>query len=253
MQKNASVLFLATAVIVLLNACASNEIGNSKDVNQATIYQQYSLAYSEDLQMVQLRAQFRFAGESGTTLILSNPSQVTFDGKKLAVDSSEIFGAYYETNFPAKDFYGSHQFSYRDINKQVLNNNFNFDVFKLLNVPDIAYKNQPLQIAFEAPALGSDDYLELSSTQADSSFSFTLTAKDNQNFFLLPVSALQRQLSSPLHFSVSLYRKMPLSDNTKEGGELLMEYHLKTVAIVLENTAPLTMLKSKQLDAVLRD
>jgi hypothetical protein len=63
-------LFLSMLVIILVS-CASNEIGESKDVNQDKIYQDFSIQYDEETEKATIQSQFRFAGQDGTTLVLS--------------------------------------------------------------------------------------------------------------------------------------------------------------------------------------
>ncbi len=62
---------LLTAIFfaAIFCSCSSNEIGNSKDVAQDKIFQQYKVEYKEGDNQLSCRAQFRFAGRNGTTLV----------------------------------------------------------------------------------------------------------------------------------------------------------------------------------------
>jgi hypothetical protein len=234
------ILFTCTmaSIAIIFNGCASNEIGNSKDVTPETIYQGYDITYKEGEENVKVFAQFRFAGENGTTLVLSKPSSIAFDSQVLTVDSSEVAGAFYQALYPVAGFYGKHQFTFTDINLKKVQQAFSFENFKLTSLPAIAYKNQALQIPFDAAVLGADDYLEINSENSDSTFSFTHTSLDTSHFIQIPAKELQRQKGDNLSISITLFKKIPLQNPTKEGGFIMIEYYLKPVTIKLENIVP---------------
>jgi len=229
------------AIAFVFNACASNEIGNSKDVTPETIYQQYNITYREGDEQVKVLAQCRFAGENGTTLVLSAPSNIAFDDKVLTVDSNAVSGAYYEELYPVAGFFGKHQFTYTDINLKKMKQPFTFTQFKLINLPAIAYKNQPLQIAFETADWGPGDYIEINAENSDSTFSLTHNALDESHFIEIPVKELQRQNGNTLSVSSTLFKKIPLQNPTKEGGFIILEYYLKPVTFMLEDAKLVTM------------
>jgi len=104
----------ASLFICLTIGCSSNEIGNSKDVNPQTIFVDYSVSGEENNDSVTCWAQFRFAGEDGTTLVLNEPSNIRLDGMEIAVDSSAGVGALYEKKFKTALFAGSHAWHYTD-------------------------------------------------------------------------------------------------------------------------------------------
>jgi hypothetical protein len=232
---------MMAAIAIVFNACASNEIGNSKDVTPETIYQGYDITYKEGEENVKVYAQFRFAGENGTTLVLSKPSSIAFDSQVLAVDSSAVAGAFYQALYPVTGFYGKHQFTFTDINLKKVQQAFNFEQFKLTGLPAIAYKNQPLHIPFDAAVLGPDDYLEINSENSDSTFSITHTSLDTSHFIQIPVKELKRQKGDNLSVSITLFKKIPLQNPTKEGGFIMIEYYLKPVTIKLENSIPVAI------------
>lgn len=220
-------------LIISIHGCTSNEIGESKDVAQETIFQQYNIKYNEGDENVTINAIFRFAGDNGTTLVLTKPSSVQFDGIALTVDSSEFEGAFYRKNFQGEKFFGNHQFRFIDINKKKYDNNFSFNEFRLINIPESAPKNEVLQIKFIASQLGSDDYIELGAMETDSAFSITYSGKDTSGFLTIPVEELKRQKEGQIKLASTLYKKMSLQQNTTEGGILEIAYVLKPVTIKL--------------------
>jgi hypothetical protein len=214
-------------------ACTSNEIGNSRDVAQESIYQQYSISYTEGDEKADVYAQFRFGGKNGTTLLLNNPSGITFDGTPIKVDSSDMAGAFYETNRPVADLYGTHHFVFTDINNKKFDNDFVFEKFGLVNPPVEATKNTPLVLQFDSSSLRAGDELTVSSAGTDSSFSVTKTIETNDYTVTIPAEDLKKQTGKALKLDISLSRNVPLQQNTREGGELYIRYALKQVKLTI--------------------
>ncbi|MBS1656251.1 MAG: hypothetical protein JSU05_15470, partial [Bacteroidetes bacterium] len=69
-------IFLLFAAICLQPSCASNEIGNAKDVNPDAIFFDYKIWGDESKDIATCMLQYRFAGPNGTTLVLEDPSKV---------------------------------------------------------------------------------------------------------------------------------------------------------------------------------
>jgi hypothetical protein len=218
---------------IALNSCSSNEIGNSRDVSQDKIYQQYSVSFNEGDDHASIHAAFRFAGRNGTTLVLNTPSQISFDGKTILVDSGKYEGAYYRSTAPINGFYGKHHFIFTDINNKKFDNDFSFDTFQLVNMPAVASKKQPLVFSFQSAPLGDDDYIEIGATNTDSSFSITHNKRDG-SAISIPAKDLFKQKGNTLTLEVTLNRKIMLQQNTAEGGNMDLQYKLKPVKIKLQ-------------------
>ena len=85
-------LFLAILTIVV-SSC-KKEV--SKNVDQDKIWTYYELFYSESENKTYATATFRFSNESGTKLLLTDPSTITVDGTDMEwIESS----AYYRNEF----------------------------------------------------------------------------------------------------------------------------------------------------------
>ena len=226
-------LFILTLLIALFAACSSNEIGESKDVAQDKIYQDYAITYSEENPQTEVYCQFRFAGKNGTTLVLNSPGQVQFDGEKLKVDSSEAGGAYYRTYKPTNSFFGKHHIIFTTTENKKLENDFSFDNFKFVDLPSGISKKQAFNLNFETAALKEDDYIQLTTSNTDSSFTVTHNATDRGNFLTIPADELKRQKVKELTMEATLYRTIPLQQATGEGGKIKISYALKPVTINL--------------------
>lgn len=224
---------LSVIVALIFTACTSNEIGESKDVAQDKIYQSHTVNYTEGDATAEVYSQFRFAGRNGTTLILSQPSQLQFDGEIIKVDSGDYSGAYYKTLKPAADFYGKHTFVFTTTDNKTYTNGFSFDGFKLVNTPASASKSKDLLIPFETPALKGDDYISVQAINTDSTFSISHNYADG-NAVKIPAVYLKKQTSKELTLEASIVRKPSLQQTTPEGGSLVIEYRLKPVKISLK-------------------
>ena len=88
---------------LLFTRCASTDTAKSDAVNQAEIYQSYSVVYDAGDKELSATATFRFGGPTGTTLSLAKPSIVSFNGEAMLVENSVFTGTYYkiekQTNF----------------------------------------------------------------------------------------------------------------------------------------------------------
>lgn len=230
---NTKRFFISIISACIFSACSSNEIGESKDVAQDKIYQGYSVSYSDGNTNAEIFCQFRFAGSNGTTLVLNSPSQVQFDGEKINVDSSAGSGAFYRAYKPANNFYGKHNFIFTSTDGKKLENTFSFDSFKLVNVPASISKKQSFKLNFETVALQNGDYIEVGTSNTDSSFSVTHNASDKGDFITIPATDLKRQKIKELTLEATLYRSIPLQQNTAEGGKINIRYVLKPVKIKL--------------------
>lgn len=246
MKRNILIIVLSFCLAVINSGCASNEIGESKDVNQETIYQTYHISHTEGDELVTITAQFRFAGENGTTLVLNKPGGIKADDKIMAVDSTEMEGSFYKTTFKINGFYGKHRLVFTDINNKKMENEFSFDAFSLINIPPIAFKDEPLQIAFDTTPLTGDDYIEVHSADTDSSFSVIHLASDANNFITIPAKELRRQKGSSITLEIKRYKKTALQQQTKEGGLIEIEQTLKPVKIQLANEIKAQLVLSQQ-------
>ena len=227
-------MFIAFIVLVFgLIACTSNEIGESKDVAQEKIYQEYYITHAEGNNYAEVTCQYRFGGKNGTTLVLNNPSQVSFDGEKLAVDSNDVRGAFYKIVKPLTTFYGKHNIAFTNIDKKNYENGFSFDSFRVI-IPAMANANKALEIKFETSSLNPDDYIEIRTTDSDSSFAISHYGKDAGNLIVIPAEEMKRQKAKTIELEATLFKSIPLQQNTTEGGKMELTYSLKPTKVKLQ-------------------
>jgi hypothetical protein len=223
----AGLIFLITGLF----ACDSNEIGESRDVNQDKIYMDYNISYTEGEELVYLKFQYRFAGAAGTTLVLNTPSQVKLDGEVLKADSSKSRGAFYETSKMYNRFLGKHRIQFTDINGKQYEDSFEFSPFNLINLPVTADRNKDLIISYQINGLNADDDIEINSMDTDSSFHYHQSGASAN--ITIPALDLKRQKNKDVSFETAIYRTIPLRQTTSEGGTMMLTYRLKPVKIKL--------------------
>lgn len=86
-------LFFIGIIFFTGGACPSNETTPSNKVAQTEIYQSYSI--TQNGQNYDVTAYFRIGGKTGTTLALSPPSTVTFNGQPMKEHLNTSSGTYY--------------------------------------------------------------------------------------------------------------------------------------------------------------
>jgi hypothetical protein len=222
----------AICLLTGLFACNSNEIGESKDVNQDKIYMDYRISYTEGDDQVTLNFQYRFAGAAGTTLVLNNPSQVKLDGEILKADSSKYGGAFYTSNKNYSSFLGKHNISFTDINGKNFENSFEFTAFTLVNLPATADRNKDLLVSYNINGLNKNDDIEINSVDTDSSFHYHQSGSASS--VTIPAPDLKRQKKNEVSFETTIYRDLLLKQTTSEGGQLMLTYRIKPVKIKLQ-------------------
>lgn len=94
----------AVAAAMLLAACGSGATAPSDSVDNDRVYQQYHLWYDEEKQEISTYAQFRYAGHDGTTLSLSDPSNVYVNDSPMTESSGlhafpALNGTFYKKKF----------------------------------------------------------------------------------------------------------------------------------------------------------
>jgi hypothetical protein len=95
MLKISSIILIL--FVLVFSGCTPVETGNIKDVTQSEIYQNYSI--ESDGSSTTVSAKLSFAGANGTTLKLTNPSKISFDGQPLDEKTGTYTGTYYEKRF----------------------------------------------------------------------------------------------------------------------------------------------------------
>ncbi|MEO7210662.1 MAG: hypothetical protein ABIY35_06945 [Chitinophagaceae bacterium] len=223
-------IFSVMVFTSLLFACNNNEIGDSKDVNPESIYIDYQVLYNENLDSINCFLQYRFGGKSGTTLVLTPPSHVNFNGENIAVDSSPILGAFYRKRFLRVGFEGANTIQFTDSKNEMHEETFNFEPFSCSVAPTVF--KQPDGVAFTFEGVQNNDSIlfEISDTSSVSPNMDTIILIKN-NKLIIPASAFIKLSPGILDFKFQKKQGRPLKNPLAEGGEFIFQYILKPIRV----------------------
>lgn len=106
---------IVLGLLLAVPACWSIDSIDSEDVNEDALWGEYSVGFDSDDGELRFYAQFRVGGSTGTTVRLSDPSQVTANGSVMQLfDGDEAWlnleGSYYYLEEGAAVPEGSYEF-----------------------------------------------------------------------------------------------------------------------------------------------
>ncbi len=134
--------YLPIVFILLIASCVSNETADSKDVSQSEIYPTYRFNWSQGSYSASVS--YRFGGENGTTLKLTAPSLVTYNGQKLSEGKFLFGGTHY--SLEGKKYAASHVFIFTDTDGQKYENKYDFEAVEFVSPSKSHSKGQELEI-----------------------------------------------------------------------------------------------------------
>ncbi|MFC2176739.1 hypothetical protein ACFLR1_07225, partial [Bacteroidota bacterium] len=144
MKKSLPILML---VLIALSSCVKEV---SKNVDQSKIWTSYELFYDQNTNKTQAIALFKFSSELGTTLKLSDPSEVKFDNQQIDWNPES---QRYEKELDG--FVTNGTFEWTDTDGNVYSNSVVINQIAYPAIADTIYKNQVNQIAWIGSALGT--------------------------------------------------------------------------------------------------
>lgn len=224
-MKTLAAIYLTALIFV---SCTSNEIGYSHDVNPETIYMDYNIYYDEDEDSISCFLQYRFAGENGTTLVLSQPSFVSIDNDVLGVDSSDFSGAYYQKNYFAKTFKGTHVIAFTDVNGKTKNESFYFNPIKLSNKNLTPCKQNDLVFNFTGIEESNVVEINISDTSSQTE-DLVVKAKPVNGKLIIKSNELEKLAIGPCTIEVYENSTKPLQQSTAEGGKITIVHLIKEI------------------------
>lgn len=228
-------IFPVVSFASLLLACNNTEIGDSKDVNPESIYIDYQVIYNESLDSINCFLQYRFGGKSGTTLVLTPPSHVTFNGDNIIVDSSPLLGAFYRKQFLRAGFEGTNTIQFTDNKNQMHEETFHFVPFSCAKVPTVFKQSDSLVFTFDGVKNNDTIIFEIVDTSSASpDMDSILNIKNNQ--LIIPATAFKNLSPGILDFKFQKKQDVPLKNPLAEGGAFSFQYILKPIRV--EMTLP---------------
>jgi opacity protein-like surface antigen len=239
-MKNLFYLF-ALAAILFTASCASNETAESDTVKQSEIYQTLSVTYDAGDKELSATASFRFGGGTGTTLHLTDPAKVTFDGEEMRLENDIFNGTYYSID-RQEDFKGQYSFVFTDGDKKTYTNSFTYAPISITDYPGDAEKTTGIMVKWDLPLKNNERvYLYVEDNKGNTSWvsteivgatSIELTPDKLKDLFPGSVNIyLTREVNSSL------------TDATHLGGKVFLKYISPKVGLNLNGEAPETAKK----------
>ena len=134
MKNKFLALSALSAATLLLTACPSNEVMESKHISQSEIHQGYFVTYDAEEQLLTVNAEYRAAGPSGTTIVLSEPSDAICNGNEMKLETYLLGGAHYV--YSKKESIGSDllvDIEFIDLDKKSYKNTMNLHAAEIMD------------------------------------------------------------------------------------------------------------------------
>ena len=160
MKLNSILVLFAISSIILFSNCASTEVADSRDVNQQKIYQDYEVVYNEENGNAQAEAVFRFGGNKGTTLILSDSSNVKVNNNNM-LGSELLFRGYVYEFFGFDEATTFFEFKFTDTEGNQYVNGINVYPIDKINIPDSIALYQNSTVSWIGPSVQSGEQVEV--------------------------------------------------------------------------------------------
>lgn len=223
-------LFIST--VFALTACQSNETGNSGDVAQDQVYRKYEIDINEESSTATASADFRFAGENGTTLRLSSPAKITANGVEL-IEGKLLFGGVYyrtETNVPAGG--NKVELVYTNQDEEVLSETYEGGKATFTGLSDTFYLGRNVMIPFTFSGGDPADNFELYiSDGEDRNLSF-YASSNTEKYFEVPGSATDTLAQGTLRLRIVSHKRKNLDNHSTLGGTASFSCTYKPVNVL---------------------
>lgn len=215
-------------------SCASSEIANSEDVNQAKIHMSYSVVYDASSgDDYTVTAQFRFGGSKGTTLRLSDPSKVLVNDAEMDENSDSFSGCYYQ-----KTVSGTNEFTIKFIdteNKEYINS-IKINPAKLSPVDTVDADTKSV-IYFTGIPLKANETVNIviednegNCAEADSDIS------GSDNVVFTPED-MQTLVAGKAEMYITRSLSVNLEQKADEGGNFYAEYKSEKIPVIVKKKA----------------
>jgi len=233
-------IFLSTLFI----SCESPV--DSTEINQESIYSKLQLSYSAGSNTTEVRARFSLESDTGTGIILTNPSHILFNDNLLpqtsGTTSSSISSTtslvYYSLVFDSLIESGTYQFT--DLENNLYINNISLvDTLSFVIPNNTLNKDSNNTITWNGPSLQPNEVISLIIMGIDSTSNYFMhkhfvNDTVGSNSIYLPSDELQA-LENFEHFIWITRTKIePIIESTSAGGELISSFKSKTLPISVQ-------------------
>ena len=229
-----TIIFIGVAIV--FNACASSEIADSEDVNQAKIHQQYSVYYdANDGDSYRVESQFRFGGNKGTTLRLSNPSTVSVNDKEMDEETQVLRGCYYEMSITGTN---SFTFSFIDTEEKEYINECKITSAELKAINKIN-ADKSLKVKWIGKPLDSKETMTLTIEDNDNNTTIISTDIIGSTYITVNPKDMETLVKGKGQIFLSRSYSSSLQEAAEDGGNIYTQYISKKISInILKKSKP---------------
>ncbi len=228
------IAFLIGVLFMVGGACPSNDTTQSNKIEQSEIYQNYSIGESNG--NYEVAAFFRIGGSTGTTLALSSPSKILFNGQPMKENLNTGSGTFYSISVPNTTPNGTFEFT--DRKGKVYTNKMEFAKVSLLASSIKANGSTPIEIPLsrpvsESPNLkleitdGTDRNTELIGSIFDASLNAT------KNAIVVKPVVWEKFKNGNLQVSLDVTDSIPTQQGTNLGGMMSFSFESKPATVAL--------------------
>jgi hypothetical protein len=220
-------LFICWKVIIAITfaACTNRDSASNEEVDTNSIYFDYKITGDEGSGEVTCLIQYHYDGAAGETLLLEEPSKVELDNEKIAVDSAQLSGAFYEIRKPLESFAGKHTITFTDLKGKKFTEVFHFAPFTLET--NLEERIQRGEISLQLQGLKARDAVQV--VLIDTSF----TTDDINE--IMPVQngrlnltkeKLNKVADGPVTLQLYKAKERKVKNATAKGGKISISYSL---------------------------
>lgn len=228
------VLFIIGVLFFTGGACPSNDTTASNKVAQSEIYQSYSIR--ETGQSYEIKTFLRIGGPTGTTLLLSSPSKVTFNGQPMQEQKNTSAGTYYTLNVPNNTPNGT--FTFTDGDGKTYTNKIDLTRVALNSNALKVNGAAPVAIPLSRPVSGTTKFdLDLNNQLVFVSESANETAeayfdRAKNSMVILP-AAWKKVSNGNVSVSMEVTNSIPTQQGTALGGNISFTYTAAPLTLAL--------------------
>lgn len=222
---------ILSGLSVLLAGCPSNRMMESKFVDQDAIYQKHSVSYEEEGDLTGIVSEFHVDGVNGTTLVLTEPSDVRCEDGELRAGTYLLGGAYYYHSF--NGYLPVVTVEFIDYQKKSYVNRLPLPAARFTEQTVKPGLHRTITVAFDGPPCAKGESLQLR-IDGDS-LSASVDAVPGGTFFSVTPADLQK-FKPAERLTLQIIRKNngPLREATIRGGDYYTAYYSKKITTVLE-------------------
>lgn len=243
----------AIACMAMLCSCASTDSSTSNNVNQDEIWQSYWVEYIESSETITAGCTFRFGGSTGTTLQLTEPSKVLFEGNEMDFTNSVLIkgiigGTHY--NYEGKGALNTkYTFEYTNNNGKLFTNSISTSAIEIEAVPEELSVTADNIITLKKP-LGASESLSVKVSNETGNFKTFDEYKSGQNQLTIPGSELNELGNGPVTITFTKRKEVDaLQQANHLGGGISFTFESKGYLSKLTN-AGAKPVDNKQADTI---